>query len=74
MRLRVGHQHSQFEPILVCFVDYYSRFRVPERFPRLTIPRVPLRVRRQTLIVLAHFDQLPGLLLTVLGSQNDFHD
>ena len=41
---------------------------VPERFPRLTIPRVPLRVRRQTLTVLANSDPLHGLLLTVLGS------
>ena len=47
MRLRVGYQHSQFWPILVPFVDYTHRFRVPERFPRLTIPGVRLHVRRQ---------------------------
>ena len=34
------------------------RFGVPERFPRLTIPRVPLRVRRQTLTILANSDPL----------------
>ena len=56
------------------FVDYYSPFwGVPERFTRLTIPRVPLRVRRQTLRVLANSDPLRGLLLTVLVSSSDFH-
>ena len=113
MRLRAGHQYSQFWPILARFMDYYSLFwgpgvifmidkprgafscqsstltiladsvpfhvllltvlGVPERFPRLTIPRVPLRVRRQTLIVLPNSDQHPGLLLTVLGSRSNFH-
>ena len=29
MRLRVGHQHSQFWPILGRFVDYYSLFLGP---------------------------------------------
>ena len=29
MRLRVGHQHSQFLPILARFVDYYSLFWGP---------------------------------------------
>ena len=29
MRLRVGHQHSQFWPILACFMDYYSLFWGP---------------------------------------------
>ena len=35
VRLRVGHQHLQFWPILAHFVDYYSPFEVLERFPRL---------------------------------------
>ena len=47
VRLRVGHKHSQFWPILVRFMHYYSPFGVPERFPRLTIPGVRLRVFRQ---------------------------
>ena len=29
MRLRVGHQHSKFWPILTHFVVYYSLFRGP---------------------------------------------
>ena len=29
MRLRVGHQHSQFWPILDCFMDCYSLFWGP---------------------------------------------
>ena len=29
MRLRVGHQHSQFWLILACFMDYYSLFWGP---------------------------------------------
>ena len=44
VRLRVGHQHSQFWPILARFMGYYSPFWLPERFPQLTIPEVRLRV------------------------------
>ena len=29
VRLRVGHQHSQFWLILACFMDYYSLFWGP---------------------------------------------
>ena len=47
MHLRVVHQHSQFWPILARFVDYYSLFRVPEGFPRLTNPRERSRVGHQ---------------------------
>ena len=51
MRLRVGHQHSQFWPILAHFVDYYSPFWGPgvvsTVFPRLTNPGLRLRVGHQ---------------------------
>ena len=47
VRLRVGHQHSLFWPILAHFVDYYSLFWGPERFLRLTNPGVRLRVGHQ---------------------------
>ena len=47
MHLRVVHQHSQFWPILARFVDYYSLFRVPEGFPRLTNLWVRLHVGHQ---------------------------
>ena len=73
MRLSVGHQHSLFWPILVRFVYYYSLFWVPERFPRLTIPGVRLRVRRQHSKFLAYSDPFRGLLLAVFVYQSDFH-
>ena len=47
MHLRVRRQHSQFWQILTRFVDYYSLFGVPNRFPRLTNPEVRLRVGHQ---------------------------
>ena len=67
-----GHQHSQFRPILVRFVHYYSLFWVPERFPRLTIPGAAFTCPSSTLTVLANSDPFHGLLLTVLGSRSDF--
>ena len=65
VRLRVGHQHSQFWPILACFMDYYSPiwgFRV---ILWLLNPRVRFPVGH-------HNSQFSGLLLTVLGYQSDF--
>ena len=47
MRLRVGYQHTQFGPILVHFVHYYSPFWGPRAIPRLTIPGVHLCVGHQ---------------------------
>ena len=44
MRLRVGHQHSQFWPILARFVDYNSRFWGPEVISTIDEPRARLRV------------------------------
>ena len=112
VRLRVGHQHSQFLPILVRFVDYYSPFWGPRAIsmidnPRgaftrlsstLTVlpiltrfvdyylpfwgpkaicivvePQGALTCRSSTLAVLADSSPFHGLLLTVLGSQSDFH-
>ena len=49
MCLRVGHQHSQFWPILARFMDYYSRFGVPKRFPWLSNSKGHLRVGHQDL-------------------------
>ena len=43
MRLRVGHQHSQFWPILARFLDYYSLFLVPIVISIVVEPKVPLR-------------------------------
>ena len=42
MRLRVGHQHSQFWPILARFLDYYSLFWGPEVISTINEPWVRL--------------------------------
>ena len=47
MRLRVGHQHSQFWPILVHFEQYYSSFWGARVILRIDDPRGALRVHRQ---------------------------
>ena len=39
MRLRVGHQHSQFWPILAHFLDYYSPFWGPEAISIVVEPQ-----------------------------------
>ena len=38
VRLHVGHQHSQFWPILVSFVDYYSPFSGPRAISTINEP------------------------------------
>ena len=73
-RLIVGHQQSQFWPILARFVDYYSLFRGPGVISTIDEPRGALTCRASTLAVLADSGPFRGLLLTVLGSQSDFHD
>ena len=112
MRLRVGHQHSQFLPFLVRFVDYYSPFWGPRAIsmidnPRgaftrlsstLTVlpiltrfvdyylpfwgpkaicivvePQGALTCRLSTLAVFVDSNLFRALLLTVLGSQSEFH-
>ena len=70
MRLRVGHQHSQFWPILTRFVDYYSPFWGPKVISILVRPQGALTCRSATLIVLADSDPFHGLLLTVLGPES----
>ena len=39
MRLRVGHQQSQFRPILARFVDYCTLFGGPEVISMIDEPR-----------------------------------
>ena len=68
MRLRVGHQHSQFRPILARFMDYYSLFWGSEVTSTINEPRGAIMSRSSTLTVLADSGPLHGLLLTVLGS------
>ena len=73
VRLRVGHQHSQFWPILACFLDYYSPFWGPEAISIVVEPQGVLTYWPSTLAVLADSGPFHGLLLTVLASQSDFH-
>ena len=74
VRLRVGHQHSQFWPILARFVDYYSPFWDPKAISIVIEPQGVLTCRSSTVTVLADSGPFCGLLLTFLGSQSDFHD
>ena len=74
VRLRVGHQHSRFWPILARFMDYYSLFSGPGVISMIDEPRGAYMCRSSTLTVLADSGPLLGLLLTVLRSQSDFND
>ena len=47
MRLHVGHQQSQFWPILARFVDYYSLFWGPRVISMTNEPQVRLRAGHQ---------------------------
>ena len=73
VHLCVCRQHSQFWPILTCFVDYYSRFWGPEAISLVVELQGVLTCWSSTLAVLADSGPFHGLLLTVLGSQSDFH-
>ena len=74
VRLPVGHQHSQFWPILARFMDYYSLFWCLGVISTIDEPQGTLTCRSSTLIVLADSGPFCGLLLTVLGSQSESHD
>src|SRR6187399_2915461 len=74
VRLRLGHQHSQFWPILACFVDYYSPFWGPGVISTINEPRGAFTCWSSALAVLADSGPFRGLLLTVFGSRRDFHD
>ena len=73
MRLRVGHQHSQFWPILARFLDYYSVFWSKRDFHDLGTPWCVYVSVNDT----HNFGQFLVcffvLLLTVLASQSGFH-
>ena len=68
VRLRVGHQHSQFWLILVHFLDYYPLFWGPRAIFTIEDPRGAFTCPSSTLTVLANSDPFRGLLITVLGS------
>ena len=73
VHLCVFRQHSQFWPILTCFVDYYSRFWGPEVISVVVELQGVLTCWSSTLAVLADSSPFHALLITVLGSQNDLH-
>ena len=73
VHLCVGHQHSQFWPILARFLDYYSLFWGPIVISTIDEPRDAFRCRSSTLAAFVDSDPFHGLLLTILGSQSDFH-
>ena len=73
VRLRVGDQDWQFWPILARFMDYHSLFRGPGVVSMVNEPCGAFTCRSSTLAVLTDSDPFRGLLITVLGSQSDFH-
>ena len=73
VRLRVGHQHWQFWPILAHFMDYYSLFWGPGVISTINEHWGAFMCRSSTLAVLANSGPFLGLLLTILGSRSDFH-
>ena len=73
VRLRVGHQHSQFWPIMTRFMGYYSPFCGPEVISLVAEPQGVLMYRSLRLADLDYSGLFHGLLLTILGSQSDFH-
>ena len=74
VRLRVGHQHWQFWPILAHFLDYYSLFWGPGAISIVVEPQGALTCRLSALAAFADFGLFRGLLLTVLVSRSDFQD
>ena len=73
VHLHVGHQHWQFWPILARFMDYYSLLWGPGVISTINEHWGAFMCRSSTLAVLANSGPFLGLLLTILGSQSDFH-
>ena len=73
MRLRVCYQRWQFWQIQTHFLDYYSPFWCPEAISIVVELQGVLTCWSSTLPVLADSGPFRGPLLTVLGSQSDFH-
>ena len=73
VRLRVRRQQSQFWLILARFMDYYSPFWCPKAISMVVEPQGAFTCRSSTNAVWADSGPILGLLLTVLGSQSEFH-
>ena len=63
VHLCVCRQHSQFWPILTCFVDYYSRFWGPKAISMVVELQGALTCRSTTITVWADSGPFLGLLL-----------
>ena len=63
VRLRVGHQHSQFWPILARFMDYYSPFWGPKAISMVLELQGAVTCRLSTITVWADSGPFLGLLL-----------
>ena len=63
MCVRVGHQQSQFWPILARFMDYYSPFWGPKAISMVVEPHVVLTCWSSRLAVWAGSGPFLGLLL-----------
>ena len=63
VRLRVGHQPSQFWPILARFMDYYSPFWGPKAISMVVEFQGALACRSSTITVWADSGPFLGLLL-----------
>ena len=74
VRLHAGHQHSHIWPILVRFVHYYSAFWGPKVISTIDEPWGAFTCRSSTLTYWADSSLFRALLLSVLGTQSDFHD
>ena len=61
--LRVGHQLSQFWPILARFMDYYSPFWGPKAISMVVELQGALTCRSSTITVWADSGPFLGLLL-----------
>ena len=64
MRLRVGHEHSQFWLIRARFVDYYSPFWGAKVISMVVEPHGALTCRSSTIAVWADFGPFLALLIS----------
>ena len=67
MLLHIGHQHSQFWPILARFVDYYSLFWGLGVISAINGRRGAFTCPSSTVAILADSGPFRALLLTILG-------
>src|SRR6187399_122 len=73
VRLRAGHQHSQFWQILARFMGYCSPFWCLRAIFMADESQGALTCRSSTLTGLADSCPFHGLLLTVLVSESELH-